>query len=88
MGFLDILKKGISIGRPLLIDHASRARRHLLTYAVAVPAAGGAAYAATNDVGVVDRVRETGLLAAVWLEPKDDEGNGVGEESAVKVVRA
>ena len=88
MGFLDILKKGISIGRPLLIDHASRARRHLLTYAVAVPAAGGAAYAATNDVEFVDRIRETGLLAAVGLGPKVDEGNGVGEQSAVKVVRA
>ena len=85
MGFLDILKKGISIGRPLLIDHA---RRHLLTYAVAVPAAGGVAYAATNDVGIVDRIRETGLLAAVGLGPKDDGGNGGGEESAVKVVRA
>ncbi|VDC03065.1 unnamed protein product [Peniophora sp. CBMAI 1063] len=86
MGFLDILKKVIGVGAPVAAATGGFAVAGPVGALAAGTAAGGASYAVLNDVGIITRVRETGLLTMVGLGPKADEGKN--DADGIKVLRA
>ena len=92
MGFFDVLKKvlsvGASVGAPMVAATGGFVLGGPAVAVAAGTAVGGASYAVANDVGIVRRIRETGLLTMVGLGPKAEEVVGFNEPNPIKVVRA
>lgn len=86
MGFFDILKKVVAVATPIAATAGGFVVGGPAIALAAGAAAGGASYAVTDDVGIITRIRETGLFTMVGLGPKGDEGKG--DVSGIKVVRA